>query len=403
MKVSTRVVSLVLAIVLAVSCLTISVFADGEIKSGVAFVKATALNMRSSPSMDSSVVDIAHRDEVVVILSQSGDWYKVIYNLQEGYMHRDYLNVTTCENVELGYGVINSYCVNLRSGPSTSNSVVAQAYEGAKAYIIGINNGWYKVIYNGTYAYVRSDLLDLTEYPYENRNSSNSPKYYRNGTSISSVSESSENSSTAAQAPATSESQQTAASGTAVVKADALYLRSNATTASAALDIAYRNDTVSLLAQEGVWYKVSFDGQEGYMHGDYLGIGESAATTSTVGQKIVDCAMQYLGVPYVWGGSSPSGFDCSGLVQYVARSCGFSIGRTVTQQWPYGTEVSKDNLQPGDIVFFTNTYTSGFSHVGIYVGDGNFIHSPSSGSVVKISSLDSSYYASHYYGARRLG
>lgn len=334
---------------------------------------------------------------VVVILSASGDWYKVIYNLQEGYMHRDYLDVTNCENVELGYGVINSYCVNLRSGPSTSDAVVAQAYEGAKAYIIGINNGWYKVIYNGTNAYVRSDLLDLTEYPYENRDSSNSPKYYRKGASIGSVPESSESNSSSAQ-----ESEQTTASGTAVVKADALYLRAKATTNSTALDMAYRNDSVSLLAQEGVWYKVSYNGQEGYMHGDYLGIGESA-TINTVGQKIVDCAMQYLGVPYVWGGSSPSGFDCSGLVQYVARSCGYSIGRTVSQQWPYGTEVSKENLRPGDIVFFTNTYTSGFSHVGIYVGDGNFIHAPSSGSVVKITSLESSYYASHYYGARRLG
>ena len=120
------------------------------------------------------------------------------------------------------------------------------------------------------------------------------------------------------------------------------------------------------------------------------------------GQKLVECAKQYLGVPYVWGGSSPSGFDCSGFVQYVARQCGYTVGRTVSQQWPYGVQVNRSELQPGDIVFFANTYTSGLSHVGIYVGDGQFIHASSNGGVM-YSDLNSNYYSSHYYGARRLG
>ena len=330
MKISTRIISLLLALVLAFSCLAVSVFASGEIKSGVSFVNASALNLRSGPSTGTSVVDVAFRDEVVVITGKTGDWYKVIYNLQEGYMHSDYLNLIERENVELGYGKINASCVNLRSGPSTSHSIVTQAYEGATAYIIGINCGWYKVIYQDSICYVRSDLLDLTEYPYENKASAKSPKFFRGGNSIG---------------PAPS----------------AAALNGSGNTGS----------------------------------------GNNGSTAA--GQKLVDCAKQYLGVPYVWGGSSPSGFDCSGLVQYVARSCGYTIGRTVTQQWNYGTQVSREEMQPGDIVFFANTYASGLSHVGIYVGNGNFIHSPSTGDVVKISSLDSNYYSSHFYGARRLG
>ncbi len=396
MKISKRVLSIVLAVVLSISCLAICVYADEPIKSGIAFVDATALRLRSGPSTGSSVVDTAYDGEVVVVLEQSGDWYKVIYNLQEGYMHSDYLDVAATRNAELGYGEINAYCVNLRSGPSTSSSIVTQAYESAKAYILGIDNGWYQVIYKDAVCYVRSDLLDLTEYPYENRASSNTPKYYKHGESLGTQPGSAETP-PSDEGSENSGSQQTPVSGTAVVNASALYLRAKATTASKALDKAFRNETVTLQAQEGDWYQVVYDDQEGYMYGDYLTIVE----TISEGQKIVNCAKQYLGTPYVWGGSSPSGFDCSGFVQYVTRQCGYSIGRTVTQQWNYGIEVSKEDLQPGDLVFFVNTYTSGFSHIGIYVGDGEFIHSSSNGGV-KYSDLNSNYYSSHYYGARRL-
>ena len=104
--------------------------------------------------------------------------------------------------------------------------------------------------------------------------------------------------------------------------------------------------------------------------------------------------MEYLGVPYVWGGSSPSGFDCSGFTQYVMRACGYSIYRTATDQLENGYAVSYSDLQPGDLVFFERTYNTDApaSHVGIYVGGGEFIHA--GGSYVKISSLSSDYYAS---------
>ena len=93
-------------------------------------------------------------------------WYKVNYNLQVGYMHADYLNVLTRENAELGYGKVNGSGVNLRSGPSTGHRSVATAAKGSKCYILGLNNGWYKVIYNSSICYIRSDFVDLTEIPY---------------------------------------------------------------------------------------------------------------------------------------------------------------------------------------------------------------------------------------------
>jgi cell wall-associated NlpC family hydrolase len=133
-------------------------------------------------------------------------------------------------------------------------------------------------------------------------------------------------------------------------------------------------------------------------------VGASAVTPEGVSVApparfggVVGVAMQYLGTPYVWGGSSPGGFDCSGFVMYVYSQIGVYLPHHAADQYNYGTPVSRDELEPGDLVFF-----DGLGHVGIYIGGGQFVHSPHTGDVVKISSLDDSWYAATYVGARRL-
>jgi cell wall-associated NlpC family hydrolase len=111
---------------------------------------------------------------------------------------------------------------------------------------------------------------------------------------------------------------------------------------------------------------------------------------------VVGIAMQYLGTPYVWGGASPSGFDCSGFVMYVYAQVGVSLPHSTYAMWNVGVPVSYDQLQAGDLVFFY-----GLGHMGIYVGNGMFIHAPHTGDVVKISSMSGSYVSS-YVGARRV-
>jgi cell wall-associated NlpC family hydrolase len=119
--------------------------------------------------------------------------------------------------------------------------------------------------------------------------------------------------------------------------------------------------------------------------------------SSTLGGQAVAIAEQYLGVPYVWGGASPSGFDCSGLTMYVYAQLGVSLPHNAAAQYGMGTPVPRDALEPGDLVFF-----DGLGHVGIYVGGGSFIHAPHTGDVVRISSM-TGWYSSNYVGARRIG
>jgi cell wall-associated NlpC family hydrolase len=119
--------------------------------------------------------------------------------------------------------------------------------------------------------------------------------------------------------------------------------------------------------------------------------------SSTIGGQAVAIAMQYLGVPYVWGGADPSGFDCSGFTMYVWGQVGVSLPHNAAAQYGYGSPVPRDALEPGDLVFFDVLV-----HVGIYVGKNAFIHSPHTGDVVRISSLTGGY-SSNYVGARRVG
>ena len=329
MKFSKRMFSLFLTVMLLGTVLLLPVYAaESNCIQGIAFVNTDSLRLRAEANTTSKVLSSAAKNEVVVLLEKVGQWYRVSYNLTEGYMHSSYLTASSKENAELGYGRVTGSGVNLRQKPSTSGASLGSLPKDTKCYILGVNEGWYKVIAQGKIGYIRSDYLSLTEIPYENQASKNTPKFFRLGKST------------------------------------------GVTPSAAALSSSS---------------------------------GSPASAAAVSGSAIVAEAQKYIGAPYVAGGASPSGFDCSGFVYYVLKNLGLSPARTPAAQWNMGTSVSKADLQPGDIVFFVTASSGALSHVGIYTGSGQFLHAPNSRSTVSYSDLTTGYWSEHYYGARRLG
>ncbi len=260
-----------------------------ELKTAIGIVDSNGLRLRAKPTTDAEILTSASYGDSVVVIRQSGDWYLVDYNREIGYMSADHLTLKDRENIDLGKGTVNAGSVNMRSTPSSDGDLVMQLPAGATPKIIGFNCTWYKVEYNGSVGYIRSDLLDLTEAPASN-----------------------------------------------------------------------------------------------------------STGVSSVASQLLTYAQTKLGIPYVWGGTSNYGFDCSGFTQYVFKQFGISINRTANQQQSNGYRVT--DLAPGDLVFFgSGSYAN---HVGIYMGDNQFIHSAGSG--VKITSLSENYYAVRYIGASRV-
>ena len=118
---------------------------------------------------------------------------------------------------------------------------------------------------------------------------------------------------------------------------------------------------------------------------------------------VVMRALALIGAPYRFGGTSVErGFDCAGFVQHAYQSAGVDLPRTTGEQFEAGRPVERDELVPGDLVFFRNTYRKGLSHVGIYIGNNRFVHAASTGRKVRVDELTRSYYAKRYAGARRV-
>ncbi|MDU4959786.1 MAG: NlpC/P60 family protein [Sporomusaceae bacterium] len=126
----------------------------------------------------------------------------------------------------------------------------------------------------------------------------------------------------------------------------------------------------------------------------------SRDASTAVARRIIQFSMRYLGVPYLFGGTTPAGFDCSGFTRYVYGTAGLALPRAADDQFGVGRAISMNRLQPGDLVFFS-TYAPGASHSGIYIGDGSFISATSSRGIA-VDRISSSYWGPRYIGARRV-
>jgi len=339
-------------------------------------------------------------------------------------------------------GVTTASMLNVRENPSTSTKVIGQIPNGSKVEIIETSNGWYKVSYNGKTGWVYSSYVKVTETPKPavadetiaatlntsststDKSSTNSNATNSNTTNSSSNQVIDETLLNPTQKTASAEKVESTVTKTGIVNASSLNVRKGAGTSYGVVTQLSNGSKVNIIKEESGWYQIKLaDGSTGWVSGTYVNVNTTVASrggiaensnqvssdnsnASDVRGQVVEYAKKFLGVKYVYGGNSPSqGFDCSGYVKYVFTNFGVNLERVAASQAKQGTWVSKDELLPGDLVFFdTNGGHNYVNHSGIYIGDGKFIHA-SSGSGKKsvvISDLTSGFYANAYMTARRV-
>ena len=332
-------------------------FADTQYK----VITANDVNFRSGPSTSYSVIGQFDKGDKVEYLGESGSWVKVKYSNKTGYVYGDYVGDDTSSTTTTKY--VNATSLNVRSGPSTSYSIIGKLTNGTKVEVISTSNGWSKINYDGQTGYVSSDYL-----------SSSAPE--------------------------------SSTTTTKYVNATSLNVRSGPSTSYSIIGKLTSGTKVEVISTSNGWSKINYNGQTGYVSSEYLSnsASDSSSSTSSSVNKVISLAKSLLGKPYVWGAQGPSSFDCSGFTYYVFKNAAnVTLPRVSKDQSQYGTYVSKSNLKAGDLIFFDTSGSNdgNVSHVGIYLGNNEFIHSSSSKGQVVISQM-SSYYNNAYVNARRV-
>lgn len=268
--------------------------------------------------------------------------------------------------IAVSTGTTTGAGLRVRSEPTTEASVVTRLEKGVTVAVLeGSTEGWYAVSYNGKTGFVSAEYLEVNE-----------------GTECKSYGR---------------------------VNGQGVNLRDSASTEGVVTASLNEGDVMDVTGLVDGWYSVTSDTYgSGYVRSDFLDLTNSKSSGGNSG--IVDIANQYLGVRYVYGGASPSGFDCSGFTMYVYKKAGYSLPHSATSQWQsgLGTRVySMSELQPGDLVFFNDPARNAgkaCSHVGIYAGNGQLIHSSSTRSKgVIYSDLATAYYTQFFVGGIHVG
>lgn len=402
-----------------------------ESKKGYVLITESVLNLRSEPSTESEAIAQLECAQEIEILSDEGEWYQVKVNENIGYVYKKFITTSyeeakaaMLDNFKYESGNITTDGVNVRDAAGIDSNVIDQADAGDNVYVIEhTNDEWLKVYYGKNYdiGYIKSEFIRLNGLA--DKNEIANAKRER----INSI----------------------AKKGIVNSNGSKLNIRILPDDNSEAIGSLNDGEEIRIISKGNNWTKIVIgnSGSIAYVKTDYIldeaQIAEkeaaekaakeksnkvaskkntsakssknttqssnktaaaeksSVSSNSSAGQAIVNEAKKYIGVKYVYGGTSPStGFDCSGLVQYVCRKVGISVNRSSKSQYSNGVAVAKSDLQPGDLVFFSKG--SGISHVVIYAGNGQVIHAPSPGKRVCYQSLSTICGYSTYVGARRV-
>ncbi|CEP79537.1 SH3 domain-containing protein [Paraclostridium sordellii] len=344
-------------------------------------VTGNSVNFRKGPGTNYNSIGKLNKGDRVEYLETVGSWIKVKYNSTEGFVHSNYISTSSNTGESNGDTSVKSEKlvtgnrVNFRKGPGTNYSIITSLNKGTKVGYISESNGWAKISYNGNIGYMSTSYLATID---SNGGGNNS--------------ESNEDSTVK------SEKQ---------VTGNRVNFRKGPGTNYSVITSLNKGTKVGYISESNGWVKVNYNGTIGYMSANYIGVvdsnsGAGESGTSQGADAVISLAKQQLGKPYLWGAEGPSSFDCSGFTQYVFKNAaGKILPRVSKEQSKFGQSVNKSNLQKGDLIFFDTDKDGVVNHVGIYMGNNEFIHASSGGKKVMISQLNS-YYNSVYTNARRV-
>ena len=381
-------------------------------KTGTVVNVTSNLRVRSGASTSSSTLGYITNGTKVNITGESGNWYQINYNNKVGYVSKDYISVsgsssgtstpsnsgnqqTPATTNKTGTVVNVTSNLRVRSGASTSSLTLGYLTNGTKVNITGENGNWYQINYNNKVGYVSKDYVSVSN------TSSGGNNVSRGDTPANNV---------------TTTSQYGKVTGVT----SNLRVRSAANATSSVLGYLLNGTVVSIVGTTEGWYAINYNGKTGYVSSEYIQLVDSNAgnstNMSTAYNTILNAMKAHLGTPYVWGGAGEAlttsllntlsaryptqaangaytrayacanqglrAFDCSGLMQWGYAQAGISIGRSTWDQIGNGVEVSLSNLQPGDLLFYKS-----LGHVGMYIGNGQWIEAPNKNANVRITSV----------------
>ena len=382
-------------------------------KKGQVINVSTSLRIRSSASTSSSIVGYLYPNEKVDIISSTGSWYKIKQGGKIGFVHKDYLKVISGGSTDTDKPVVPevpevtpqsktgqvtnvSTSLRVRSSASTSSSIVGHLYPNEKVAITGESGNWYKIKHDGKAGFVHKDYLKVV-----NGGSTDIDKPV---------------------VPEIPDVKPESGKGQVVNISSNLRIRSTASTSGSIIGYLVSGDVFDITGKSGSWFKINHKGKVGYVHSDYVKKVDSSTDGGNGGQvtnkyeQILNIMKAHVGTPYIYGGSGEEittsslnvlkkrfpdhaakgsyniaskyinsgyrAFDCSGLMQWSFRQAGVNIGRTTYDQVKAGYEVSPSTAKAGDLLFFSN-----LGHVGMYIGNGQWIESPKPGQTVRIANV----------------
>lgn len=361
--------------------------------------------LKAGPHVSTARITLLAEGTALSVLSgpQASDdgyqWFNVASQGQVGWMVSDYLKqansapppqATPQQLAPGGYGKVTGVeaygGLKLRAGPSPWDALIRALPEGTVVAIVsgpeigGNGNPWYQVAHNGDQGWVDGGYLVPTAPPAAAPPSAGG---FSPGSTVTVV---------------------------GVTEYGGLKLRGAPNPWETIIDILPEGTTLRVLEGPSIggngdpWYRVSWRDSWGWVSGVYLRAGGGGGgPTSGDMAAFIQVALDQLGKPYGWGATGPNSFDCSGLVYYAAhKALGIILPRVAEDQAFVGVHVDRANLRPGDLVFYANTYAPGITHVGIYIGNNQWVNAANESAGVVISSLDEPYWKTRYAGARRI-